>query len=530
MPITKNYEPVAVDAAADLLVSFAREQHPSRNFYKSVPKEVPLIFGVTEPEFRAMARAWLLCPGTTLRAGDNADAGLVLFQGREINVRMDPGNRWNRVAQVPPSKTGMPVCFVNPKTAFDEDIALELTPFYEELNRLVADGRLAKNGGAYYSPDVIFLPTGSASNASMMSREVYQFVSDIYTSGNSDHLAAALMFSARVVPYGDNDVRVEYAMSNRESIRHVSASGDGAYVAYKYTKPNGSEAVDTIKPGAMLKNVLEPWAYEMLSARDIEHFTNAWKARFGIEAELTFVSGRDLVSAYHRKNHERGSSASSCMSDDANVKQLDIYKLNPNQIKLAVVRSESGLINGRCLIWIEESGQMWYDRIYASERMMRFMESRFKEMGILSMQNDKRSFAVKIKLDHPWVDETPPYLDTVRYMNHEGMVRRMQPPEGGWIEIGHRAIRRGWPVCSICGTRRTAQEIQQGATAPCSGCVSAALKNPDARRIAIMDVSLENKTVKSLGGGILEFDGEQWSYDVGSMSLVCLSDVAKEAR
>jgi hypothetical protein len=207
--------------------------------------------------------------------------------------------------------------------------------------------------------------------------------------------------------------------------------------------------------------------------------------------------------------------------------ELDIFVNNPDQIKLAGIFDGLGRVVARCLIWTDDTGQKWYDRPYGSEKNMRYMEKVFQGEGMLSMQNDTRSYAARITLSNPWVKRQPPYLDTVRYMNAQGQLRREADKSDDWIAIGNESIRNGWPGCPVCNKKVPVSELgrRRGAVViPCSECLDAAAVDPTAQRMSALDDSFNTETVTSLGNGLLAYDGGIWTYHRPTLSLVRIGD------
>jgi hypothetical protein len=132
------------------------------------------------------------------------------------------------------------------------------------------------------------------------------------------------------------------------------------------------------------------------------------------EFDIEFLSGDDISIGYTRKKYLSeydGTLGNSCMTDKTGF--LGIYKENPNQVKLAIIKV-SGKIAARSLVWTTIDGSQCFDRIYYKDDWMEyFMKQRFKKMGISPVKD----FGIKIvKLEKFEFDEYP-YVDSFYNMD-----------------------------------------------------------------------------------------------------------------
>lgn len=161
------------------------------------------------------------------------------------------------------------------------------------------------------------------------------------------------------------------------------------------------------------------------------------------EYELVEVVGEDIRKYYHENTYEErtGSLIQSCMRYSACQDYFDLYVKNPNKIRMLISRNkQTGLINGRALIWVCEEDVTLLDRIYGTDQIV----SRFKQYAKIKGYYSKYSQAtvrnnvddnddddnhlepyhapngktvnksLYAELDN-WKFHTYPYLDTMRY-------------------------------------------------------------------------------------------------------------------
>lgn len=464
------------------------------------------LYGMSPPAFDLLARYLLT---SSAQRGSFA-GGRIIRDGGSLLVTHRPGGRSTRVATI--SYHGAII-----------DIAdrTESAPFVKVAERLVLEGLLVKTQtGRYARPGIFYVEAELTEIPSVFASDLWMWIVKRYRDGNPKDTVIARAFSMRV----REDGTAEYAFS-RQNMMSVRDTGDGKTISYmtKDRYNRGNQTFQEAKPVTFIKKALADWAQEGLTDRDFENFDTAWKAAFTINDELTFLSGEKIRWAYLADNHSPKGGAYSCMSGHESQKDLDIYVRNPGQVELAVILDGNNLVVARCLVWTDDTGQRWYDRIYATEKHSRFMESQFKEMGILSMQLDKRSFAARITLSDPWVERQPPYLDTVRWINIDGTLRREDDGSGQWIAVGSSYIREGWPACPSCGERVSVKDLPNVGSAvkvPCSTCLAAMLANPETERINLTTQVFKANDIATANGGLVSYDNKLWVYDRASQCLV----------
>lgn len=116
------------------------------------------------------------------------------------------------------------------------------------------------------------------------------------------------------------------------------------------------------KPGVVVGKI-----FKNLSDVDVQIFST-YIRNMQSKLRYTFkvVSGEELVKYYKQENYSKnsGSLGSSCMKWDNCQVYLNIYRDNPETIKMLVMLDSAGMVLGRALLW--EQGEIKImDRIYS---------------------------------------------------------------------------------------------------------------------------------------------------------------------
>lgn len=170
---------------------------------------------------------------------------------------------------------------------------------------------------------------------------------------------------------------------------------------------------------------------------EIENFVNLYKAEYkNLMKNICFsiVSGEDIIKYYHGKRYQSGNGPlnKSCMRHDNCLKYLELYKKNPNKIKMLILLdSKKDLLKGRALLWkLDEPKDTWLmDRIYTTTDSDVFLFKKYAEKNgwlyketqtfdcVNVVENGERKF-IDMRVDH--IDDNFkyfPYIDTLLYYN-----------------------------------------------------------------------------------------------------------------
>lgn len=182
------------------------------------------------------------------------------------------------------------------------------------------------------------------------------------------------------------------------------------------------------KPGAFVTKL-----FKGIPQKEIEKFSNLYKS-FSDKKDFTMkvVSGQDITKYYDQETYSSnsGTLGNSCMKYSRCQRFFKIYTENPDVISMLVMKSPTGSLIGRALIW-NIDGQKVMDRIYTiqdDEYAVFFKQWAMKNDCVFkthqnwnhTLQFDSKvdtqeyKFAVKLK---NYSFEYYPYLDTFKWIN-----------------------------------------------------------------------------------------------------------------
>lgn len=182
------------------------------------------------------------------------------------------------------------------------------------------------------------------------------------------------------------------------------------------------------KPGAFVTKL-----FKGIPQKEIEKFSNLYKS-FSDKKDFTMkvVSGQDIAKYYDQETYSSnsGTLGNSCMKYSRCQKFFKIYTENPDVISMLVMKSPTGSLIGRALIW-NIDGQKVMDRIYTiqdDEYVVFFKQWALKNGCVFkthqnwnhTLQFDSKvdtneyKFVVKLK---KFNFDYYPYLDTFKWIN-----------------------------------------------------------------------------------------------------------------
>lgn len=183
----------------------------------------------------------------------------------------------------------------------------------------------------------------------------------------------------------------------------------------------------------------------------VEQFYNKFVSiQNGDYFQLEMLSSQDILSGYTSANYNNskvGTLHKSCMTDKFSY--LALYCNNSN-CRLAVLKSDKG-IEARCLVWTDEEGQSYFDRIYySSDWIENVLEKKMKALNFINVYRTKD--IVRIRLENQKFEHYP-YLDSFMYQHRKagcrkhfyatpstdllpsGLYRRYQRTGGDWANF-----------------------------------------------------------------------------------------------
>jgi hypothetical protein len=135
-----------------------------------------------------------------------------------------------------------------------------------------------------------------------------------------------------------------------------------------------------VKIGRFINRIMDIWfkdypnefgPRESYTAADIEKFVNAYTSAILYKKNVIdffeVVSGKDIKYWYLSNNYaaQLGQLGSSCMKSKECQSFFKIYTENPEVCQLLIFKNKEGdKINGRALLWTDEDGKKWIDRVY----------------------------------------------------------------------------------------------------------------------------------------------------------------------
>jgi hypothetical protein len=156
-----------------------------------------------------------------------------------------------------------------------------------------------------------------------------------------------------------------------------SSDGKKAFIK-TFNLPEGLRG--NVKIGRFINRIMDIWfkdypdefgPRESYTASDIEKFVNAYTSAILYKKNaidfFEVVSGKDIKYWYLSNNYaaQLGQLGSSCMKSKECQGFFKIYTENPDVCQLLIFKNKEGdKINGRALLWTDEDGKKWIDRVY----------------------------------------------------------------------------------------------------------------------------------------------------------------------
>ena len=198
-----------------------------------------------------------------------------------------------------------------------------------------------------------------------------------------------------------------------------------------------------IKIGRLARRMLDK-AGVKVTDKEIEEFVNEYKSRIQIEKDvfrnMEVVSGDAIAEWYNESKYlpsTGGTLASSCMRYPKCSKYFGIYTQNPRQVSLVILKTDpeetdTPLLKGRALLWTDEKGRKFMDRVYTNKDsdvniFIQFAQKNgwlYKKLQendestplmLNGEQVSPEDWTVVVKLDKRGDYGYYPYLDTLKF-------------------------------------------------------------------------------------------------------------------
>ncbi len=208
---------------------------------------------------------------------------------------------------------------------------------------------------------------------------------------------------------------------------------DGKPPEYNHDNlPFGPANRQSGKPAKIARKILTQAALDQITDNDFEAFATMVKADMDRANKITVVRGDDIAFFYDGRNYASGTASlgSSCMRYDRCQEWFGLYTRNPEQIGMAIMLDEEGLLKGRALLWTLDSGETYQDRVYGTSETIRMFQNNASKQGWLYKTRNGPDGGKYVTLPDGSTDArtmfctvpnkdqyTYPYMDTFMYID-----------------------------------------------------------------------------------------------------------------
>lgn len=251
------------------------------------------------------------------------------------------------------------------------------------------------------------------------------------------------------------DWTVAYKAMDFISLNRVKIQSSAPYlVTWTESKltPNGwQDKVKTAKFGRWMTAQLAPNTSIELTDHQIEQIVNLYKAQFEVDdLRIELVTGEEIRHYYHEENYANrdrtGDLANSCMRYSECQGYLDIYVENPDNVALLVALDEEDRTVARSIIWTDNHGIQYQDRIYGTQVAQEIMRSWAEERGIGNAADGNTSITLKRADFYQY-----PYADTFNYLNVNKRIIANYGISGAGTLTSTGGDLEGMASCDACG-------------------------------------------------------------------------------
>lgn len=328
--------------------------------------------------------------------------------------------------------------------------------------------------------------------------------------------------------------QIMYRSAGRTDRMNYLTARENGNISYLPTKaevpdnPWARAGRQDMRPGRFIRAFFSPEDLVRAGVTDkhIEAFATAFAADSAPPEGIEIISGAEIRQAYHERNYSQrentGEMGSSCMRYGSCQTYFDIYIENPNQIMMCVVKDADKKYVARTILWTDENGERWYDRIYGTHVLQRQISSWLEDQDIRSLRN--ASSRVVVRPEKPFHTHYP-YMDTMLYIHSDG---HMSTRYHDYIDYETLTSTSGGPsistrICSVCGEMRFRGGLENGV---CQNCLNtrrnaliANLRKPGHRIRSIAAVDM------SWMGGQRDLRSDYTNTMIGGASVVKLFDI-----
>lgn len=172
--------------------------------------------------------------------------------------------------------------------------------------------------------------------------------------------------------------------TENKNIKILVYTHENNYLNYPTIKPNviiPDIKTSMVKVGRFVNKIIElyfknndrfkVYTKSDFKPADVEKFVNAYSAHImyslDIESYLKIVEGEDIKYWYLEDNYQiiSGQLGNSCMRHERCQSYFRIYTENPEVCKMLILTDTNNKLVARALLWIDEDGKKWMDRVYS---------------------------------------------------------------------------------------------------------------------------------------------------------------------
>lgn len=147
--------------------------------------------------------------------------------------------------------------------------------------------------------------------------------------------------------------------------------------------------------------------FPTVSDDDVRTFVDHLKADLTTELEVNLLPATEVFNVYNMK---AVTNLGSCFQSNGHNRQpeenFEFFKNNPEVVNILAV-TKGDTLEGRCLVWIDEAGNKYADRIYATPTAKLLIDGFLKEHRIANSP-----FGLKVKVNN---GKKFPYFDRVSF-------------------------------------------------------------------------------------------------------------------
>lgn len=229
----------------------------------------------------------------------------------------------------------------------------------------------------------------------------------------------------------------------------------------------------TAKFGRFLTATVTPKLGIEFNDSQVEKIVNLYKAQFNVnDLRIEMVTGEEIRHYYHVDNYSdedrTGDLHNSCMRHEETQEYLDIYCENERNVALLVALDEMDRTVARSIIWTDDHGDKFQDRIYGTQVTQEVMRRWASDNGIESVG----SVRLALTLEYANFGYYP-YADSMYYLNpNTCQIANYKIRGAGHMQSLYGEL-EGLSYCSGCSEQVDEDDLRcVGWNYLCSDCIA----------------------------------------------------------